>query len=166
MRTHSSKTPIQPLEKRASLRLFLRTLAEHSSFELDKAAEGQEELSWKAISCLACANCCRQMSPRYTAGDLRRIAHHFRMSIKTFKEKWLLPDAEGNWMNRTSPCPFLDVCTNRCTIYAVRPADCAQFPHLSARPLERFLPTHQQNIRFCPATETFVEAIFRKLDDA
>jgi Fe-S-cluster containining protein len=66
-------------------------------------------------------------------------------------------------MNRSQPCPFLNGATNKCSIYSIRPADCASFPHLGASPVEEYLPTYAQNLAYCPATERFVEGLYEKL---
>ena len=80
------------------------------------------------------------------------------MTEKAFKEKWLYYDAkDGDWMNRQQPCQFLDLSTNMCTIYAVRPADCAGFPHLTKKKMTDYMHVHKQNIAYCPATYKMVE---------
>jgi hypothetical protein len=44
-----------------------------------------------------------------------------------------------------------------CSIYEVRPADCADFPHFHKRPATDYLYIHKQNIEYCPATMLLVE---------
>jgi Fe-S-cluster containining protein len=163
MQLRSVDTRAAAREKRGRLQHFLRCLQQDTPSGLDEAAEGEEKISWQNVSCLSCANCCRHMSPHYTPADVKRIALHFRLSPRTFKEKWLYRDPSGNWMNRSQPCPFLEQRTNKCTIYAIRPLDCAGFPHLSARPVEAYLDTHAQNIAYCPAAERFVDGLYDKL---
>jgi Fe-S-cluster containining protein len=92
------------------------------------------------------------MSPTYTVADIKRIATHFRMSTAAFKKQWLYKNETGAWMNQQQPCPFLDLQTNKCRIYAIRPADCAGFPHLTKTPMTDYMHVHKQNIEFCPAT--------------
>ena len=76
-------------------------------------------------------------------------------------EKWLYLDKrENDWMNKSRPCQFLDLKTNMCSVYAVRPADCAGFPHLVKKPLTDYMYVHKQNIEYCPATLLFVEKIY------
>ncbi|MDB5232240.1 MAG: hypothetical protein JWN76_3045, partial [Chitinophagaceae bacterium] len=77
---------------------------------------------------------------------------------KEFKEKWLYLDKDDNdWMNKSQPCQFLDLKTNMCNIYDVRPADCAGFPHIVKRRMKDYIHVHQQNIEYCPATYKMVE---------
>lgn len=127
--------------------------------------EETEKEVWKEIDCLSCANCCKVMSPTYTKEDIERIAAHLKMTPAQFKKKWLFFDKKGrDWMNVSTPCQFLDLKTNKCTIYEVRPADCAGFPHLSKRPFKDYFYIHKQNIEYCPATYTMIEKL-KKLAD-
>ena len=138
------------LEKKVPRDLHLKTL------EADK-------LAWAKTDCLDCANCCKTMSPTYTQKDLRRISAHLGMSVNAFKEKWLYKDKTGDWMNKKQPCQFLDLKTNMCDIYAVRPRDCAGFPHHTKKKLKDYMDMYKQNIEYCPATYRLVEDIMKKL---
>jgi Fe-S-cluster containining protein len=46
-----------------------------------------------------------------------------------------------------------------CSIYEVRPADCADFPHFHRRPSTDYFYIHKQNIEYCPATMLLVEKL-------
>ena len=82
------------------------------------------------------------------------------MRPKDFKEKWLYREKKGNdWMNKSQPCQFLDLKSNMCSIYEVRPLDCAGFPHLTKKPITDYMHVHKQNIEYCPATMLFVEKL-------
>lgn len=124
-----------------------------------------EQQVWREVDCLACSNCCRVMTPTFTKEDVERIAAFLGMTPTQFKKKWLRFDREsGDWMNRSQPCQFLNLETNMCGIYEVRPADCAGFPHLSKAPLADYFYIHKQNIRYCPATYAFIEKLRQKKD--
>lgn len=43
-----------------------------------------------------------------------------------------------------------------CTIYEVRPTDCAGFPHQQKK-LKGYMHVHRQNVELCPATYKMVE---------
>lgn len=119
---------------------------------------------WQEVDCLSCANCCKTMSPTFTNKDIKRIANHFEMTPAEFKEKWLYFDkSEGDWMNVKQPCQFLDLGTNMCSIYEVRPADCAGFPHLKKKKMTDYMHVHKQNVAYCPATFKMVEKMMAKL---
>jgi Fe-S-cluster containining protein len=140
-----------------SLRRFLTKLENNLPRTADKVTVELEKEVWKEVDCLNCANCCKQMSPTYSAADIRRISAHLNMTADEFKKKWLYKDRSGDWMNKSTPCQFLDLKTNMCDIYAVRPGDCAGFPHLSKRRLKDYIHVHKQNIEYCPATYKMVE---------
>ncbi|MEJ0103496.1 MAG: YkgJ family cysteine cluster protein [Bacteroidota bacterium] len=94
----------------------------------DKLAAETEKEVWGEVDCLSCANCCKQMSPTYTPADIKRIAAYKGMTAAEFKMKWLYKDRTGDWLNKSTPCQFLDLSTNMCSVYEVRPVDCAGFP--------------------------------------
>jgi Fe-S-cluster containining protein len=103
------------------------------------------------------------MSPTFTATDVKRIAAHFSITPKEFKEKWLEYDAKDkDWVNVSQPCQFLNLSTNMCAIYEVRPADCAGFPHLKKKKFVEYLHVHKQNISYCPATFKMVEKMMER----
>jgi len=139
------------------LKQFMTSLLEQPPPMLDALAERAAAGAWAGIDCLSCGACCRSMSPSYTREDIQRLALHFRMSAQKFKEKWLYAEADGRWMNRSRPCQFLDCVTNKCSVYRIRPADCAGFPHLHKRSTLEYLTMHQQNLAFCPATFQMIE---------
>jgi len=149
---------------RKSFRYFLTRTGNNPPENLDVLMENIEKEVWKDVNCLSCANCCKVMSPTYTNADIKRISAHLEMRPKDFKEKWLYREKKDNdWMNRSQPCQFLDMKTNMCTIYEVRPTDCADFPHFHKRPATDYFYIHGQNIEFCPATMLMVEKMKEKL---
>lgn len=144
--------------KRA-FRLFLSKLEKNAPRQLDDLAIRIDKEVWHETDCLSCANCCKTMSPTYSAKDIKRIAAHFSMTPKVFKEKWLYQGKDGDWMNRSLPCQFLDTQTHKCTIYEIRPADCAGFPHLTKKKMVDYMHVHKQNIEYCPASYKMVEKL-------
>ncbi|MEP7230424.1 MAG: YkgJ family cysteine cluster protein [Ginsengibacter sp.] len=132
---------------------------------LETISEKIDKEVWEQVDCLGCANCCKVMSPTYTFQDIKRISAHLGMRPKDFKAKWLYLDKRDNdWMNKSRPCQFLDLKTNMCCIYEVRPTDCAGFPHLAKKPPADFIYVHKQNIEYCPATLLFVEKLKATLE--
>jgi Fe-S-cluster containining protein len=150
------------LQNRSRLRRFLTKIENNPPLALDSYAEILDKEVWKEVDCLACSNCCRTMTPTYTFRDLQRIAPHLGMTIKQFREKWLFKNRQGEWMNKSNPCQFLDRKTNMCNIYAVRPADCAEFPHLTKTKVTDYIHVHKQNVNHCPATMKWTEKLFQK----
>jgi uncharacterized protein len=117
---------------------------------------------WKDTDCLGCANCCKTMTPTFTETDIKRISAHFGETPNEFKKKWLFKDRIGDWVNKKQPCQFLNLTDNKCSIYAIRPADCAGFPHL-LKPMKGYGHVHKQNIELCPATYKMVEKMMEKI---
>lgn len=142
---------------------YLNKLEKKPPQNLDAIAQGIEPKVWEEIDCLSCANCCNKMSPTFKPADIKRIANHFDMKPKEFKDKWLYYDKrdDGDWMNRSLPCQFLDLSTNMCSIYEVRPSDCAGFPHLRKKKMAEYIHIHQQNIEYCPATFKLIEKLMK-----
>ncbi|MDO6431003.1 YkgJ family cysteine cluster protein [Flavitalea sp. BT771] len=142
---------------------YLTRLRNNPPRGLDTLKAEADKHAWAHTDCLDCANCCKTMSPTYTKKDVKRISAHLGMTDAAFREKWLYKDRTGDWMNVKQPCQFLDLETNMCNIYAVRPADCAGFPHHTKRKMVEYMHMYQQNIEYCPATYRLVEYIQEKL---
>lgn len=142
------------------LRRFLTKVEKKTPKNVDEIAEKLNAVVWEEVDCVQCANCCKTMSPNYTRKDIYRIAQHLNMSIADFKKQWLYKDKSGDWMNVKQPCQFLQA-DNMCSIYTVRPADCAGFPHLTKKKMVDYIHVHKQNVEYCPATYTFVEKMER-----
>jgi Fe-S-cluster containining protein len=151
---------------RKSLRYFLTRTENKPPADLDFHLEKADKEVWANVDCLGCANCCKVMSPTYTFQDIKRISAHLGMRPKDFKEKWLYLDKRDNdWMNKSQPCQFLDLKSNMCSIYEVRPADCAGFPHFLKKPTADYFYVHKQNIEYCPATMMLVEKLKANVEE-
>ena len=149
---------------RKRFRSFITKL-ENSSHRgvLEQAQEANKEV-WQEVDCLSCANCCKKMTPTLNTADKLRISNHLGITVRDFTAKYLEFDAtEKDWRKQKQPCVFLDLTTNKCNIYEVRPADCAGFPHLTKVPLKSYLYIHKQNIMYCPATYLFVEKMMERI---
>jgi Fe-S-cluster containining protein len=98
------------------------------------------------------------MSPTFTVKDVKRISAFLDMKPIAFRDKYLYKEKKGkDWMNTQQPCQFLNLTTNMCSIYEVRPADCAGFPHLTKKKMVDYIHVHKQNVQYCPATYKMVE---------
>ena len=148
--------------KKRRLRNFLSRLEINSFPSLDTFVVKTDKEVWKEVDCLGCANCCKTMSPTYSNKDVMRISNHLGMTQKAFREKWLYKDRAGDWINKKQPCQFLNLKTNMCSIYSVRPTDCAGFPHHTKRKVIDYIHVYKQNIEYCPATYKIVEKMMEK----
>lgn len=148
-----------------SLRSFLKKFDSHYIRGINTLVSEASDKTWAEVDCLDCANCCKVMTPTFTKADLKRISSHFGMSEKAFYDKWLSTDPDnGDRVNRIQPCQFLNLKDNKCSIYAIRPEDCAKFPHFKRKPFGDFNHIHTQNIEYCPATLRFVSLLQDKIE--
>jgi Fe-S-cluster containining protein len=143
---------------------YLGKIEKNPPKNLDKIAEIIDAEVWKEVDCLSCANCCKSMTPTFTVKDIKRIATHFEISAQEFKNQWLeFEKTEKDWVNKLQPCQFLNMDTNMCSIYEVRPADCAGFPYLKKKKMVEYIHVHQQNVSYCPATFKMVEKMMERI---
>jgi Fe-S-cluster containining protein len=144
-------------------RRFLTKLENNAPRGLEVLTANLEKEVWKETDCLSCANCCKTMTPTFTPKDIKRISAHFSVTPEEFKKKWLYKErGTGDWMNKRQPCQFLNLQDNKCSIYEVRPADCAGFPHLPKK-MKDYAHVHKQNLEYCPATYKIVEKMMESL---
>jgi Fe-S-cluster containining protein len=141
------------------LRLVLSKVEKKAPVQLDQLAEKIDKEVWQEVNCLSCANCCKVMTPTFTVQDIKRISAHLGQTPKEFKDQWLVKDKNQDWTNKINPCQFLDLKTNMCRIYEIRPTDCSGFPHLAKKKMVDYIHVHKQNIEYCPATYAMVEKL-------
>jgi Fe-S-cluster containining protein len=151
-------------ENKSSMKRFLSKIEKAPPAQLDRLAVSADIEMWKRTDCLSCANCCKTMSPTYTRKDVLRISAHIGMSAGEFQRKYLKKDREGDWINKVQPCQFLNLADNKCSIYEVRPRDCAGFPHHTKKRIVDYMHVFKQNIEYCPATYRVVEIMREKLN--
>ena len=116
------------------------------------------EEAFSKINCLDCAACCKNYSPRFKTPDLKRIAKHLKMKEGDFIEKYLVLDSEGDYVLKSKPCPFL-ADDNYCSIYEVRPSDCARFPYTDEDVILKRQPLTLKNSTFCPIVYFVLEKL-------
>lgn len=150
-------------ENKSAFKRFLTKLENNPPRGLDKMAVAADMEMWTQTDCLSCANCCKTMSPTFNKQDLIRISAHVGMTVDQFKLKYLRKDKDGDWINRKQPCQFLNLEDNKCSIYAVRPRDCAGFPHHTRKRMVDYVHVFKQNIEYCPATYRVIEILREKL---
>ena len=156
--TNIQKYKRRALKKKKDLSKFMRDLSHSKTRGLLKIAIAADKEVWKEVSCVSCANCCKTMTPTYSEKDVNRIAKHFKMTYEEFYKKWLKKDNNKDIVNKSVPCQFLGK-DNLCTIYDIRPADCAEFPHFTKKDFKYQMQekTYTNNMKHCPATLVFVE---------
>jgi len=105
--------------------------------------------AFEKIDCLQCAGCCKNYSPRFKTPDVKRISRHLQMRESDFIATYLNVDEEGDFVAKSTPCPFLAE-DNRCKVYDVRPSDCARFPYTDEDVLIKRQKLTLKNASFCP----------------
>ncbi|HRP88592.1 MAG TPA: YkgJ family cysteine cluster protein [Edaphocola sp.] len=118
------------------------------------------EEAFEKIDCLQCANCCKHYSPRFKMPDIKRISKHFKMKESDFIDTYLNLDEEGDHVVKSSPCPFLGD-DNKCTIYDIRPRDCARFPYTDEDVLIKQPNLTIKNTTVCPAMHYVMEQLIQ-----
>jgi Fe-S-cluster containining protein len=114
-----------------------------------KALPALHEEAFAKINCLDCAACCKNYSPRFKTPDIKRISKHLQLKESDFIEKYLKLDEDGDYVVRSTPCPFLGS-DNYCSIYEVRPSDCERFPYTDEDVFIKRTNITLKNATFCP----------------
>lgn len=116
------------------------------------------EEAFEKIDCLQCAACCKTYSPRFKTPDVKRISKYLGMKESVFIGTYLRVDEEGDFVVKTSPCPFL-ADDNKCSVYDVRPSDCARFPYTDEDVIIKRQALTLKNSTFCPITFYVLERL-------
>lgn len=114
--------------------------------------------AFSKIDCLQCAACCRNYSPRFKTPDIKRISRHLKMKEGAFIETYLRLDEDGDYVVKSTPCPFLGA-DNFCSIYDVRPSDCQRFPYTDEDVIFKRPAITLKNSSFCPAVYFVLERL-------
>jgi len=151
--------------KKKALTKDLRAVVKNKPAGFLKEVKAATDETWKEISCVACGHCCMEMTPTWKKSEIKRVAAHVGMTSAQYYEKYLYTEEmTGDIMNDSTPCQHFDKKKGLCTIYEIRPADCAEFPHFHRKDFadqveEVFLP----NMVRCPATLVMVEKITERM---
>jgi Fe-S-cluster containining protein len=116
------------------------------------------EEAFRHADCLSCANCCRNYSPRFKTPDIKRLSRALRMREGVFIETYLRLDEDGDYVVKSTPCPFLGA-DNRCSVYEDRPSDCRRFPYTDEDVLVKRPAITLKNASFCPAVHWVLERL-------
>jgi len=116
------------------------------------------EEAFSKVDCLQCANCCKNYSPRFKTPDVKRISKHLKMRESEFIDQYLKVDEDGDFVAKTSPCPFLGE-DNFCSIYDQRPSDCHRFPYTDEDVFFKRKELTLKNVSFCPIAYYVLEKL-------
>jgi len=147
-------------EKKSSDRqkVYKQYLQKANKNEVLNQLPGLHEAAFSKIDCLQCANCCKNYSPRFKTPDIKRISKHLKMRESDFIESYLKVDEDGDFVVRSTPCPFLGE-DNFCGIYEQRPSDCQRFPYTDEDVFFKRQQLTLKNSTFCPITYYVLEKL-------
>jgi hypothetical protein len=146
-------------EKQKQFRSFLARANKNAVL---KALPQLHEEAFEKVDCLQCAACCKNYSPRFKTTDVKRISKHLGQKESIFIETYLRVDEDGDFVVKASPCPFLGS-DNFCSIYDVRPSDCARFPYTDEDVIIKRQALTLKNATFCPITFYVLERLTQQL---
>ena len=137
---------------------YKQLLQRANSQRLVKILPDLHEEAFSKIDCLTCANCCKNYSPRFKTPDIKRISKHLHLRESEFIDTYLRLDEDGDYVVKSSPCAFLGA-DNRCSIYEVRPSDCARYPYTDEDVFLKRKNLTLKNSTVCPAVFYVLERI-------
>ena len=150
-------------EKKSSERqkLYKQYLARVDKNKAIRVLPSLHEEAFEQVDCLACANCCKNYSPRFKTPDIKRISKVLSLKESVFIETYLKIDEEGDYVLKTKPCPFLGA-DNYCSIYDDRPSDCRRFPYTDEDVFIKRPQLTLKNTSFCPAAYFVIEKLMQE----
>lgn len=156
MQSRIKELPGKAKEKYAENKKFFAKLKKKPPRDLDYVMRDLHHTEFERTDCLECANCCKTTGPLFTNADIERIAKHFRMKPSQFIDAYLQLDEENDYVLQQVPCAFLGP-DNYCSIYAVRPKACREYPHTDRKKFHQITELTLKNLAICPAAFNIVE---------
>ena len=141
-----------------NFRSYLQQEVSPESIDAKVAVINQDISS--AIDCTACGNCCREIFPYMTDHDVTRLAQGLRISKKQLVGQ--TQEIEGERIFCQKPCPLLR--NSKCTVYAHRPQDCRDYPHLDKPDFLAASVSMIENYRVCPIVFNVYNALKKSFD--
>lgn len=143
---------------RKVLQKTIQKLAMINPRELDNIVHAYHEQAFDFYDCLACANCCRSISPAISHNDVEQLARKMKSKPSELVVKYLKMDEDGDYVFHAAPCPFIES-DNYCSVYSHRPKACREYPHTDRSRFYQLLKLSLKNAEICPV----VYAILMKL---
>jgi Fe-S-cluster containining protein len=145
----------------ANQKQYKQLLKQADKNKVLKQLPALHEEAFSKVDCLQCANCCKNYSPLFKTPDIKRISRHLRMKESVFIDTYLRLDEEGDYVVKSTPCPFLGA-DNYCSIYEQRPSDCERFPYTDEDVLLKRPQLTLKNASFCPAVYYVMEKLLQQ----
>lgn len=137
-------------------RKYLQRLKKKDARTVDNFFHQIHEEVFEEMDCLTCANCCKTTSPIFYQTDIERLAKSLRVKPGDFIETYLRVDEDGDYVLKSSPCPFLGS-DNYCNVYEARPKACREYPHTNRKKMVQIMELTYKNTLVCPAVSEMVE---------
>ncbi len=137
---------------------FLKGLKKKNPRIVDDIFHTTHEEVFEGIDCLECANCCKTTSPIFYKADIERLAKSMRMKPADFEVEYLRMDADGDFVVKNSPCPFLGE-DNYCSVYDNRPKACREYPHTDRKKMVQLMDLTYRNTLVCPAVLEIIDRL-------
>ncbi len=145
------------LDRQEENLLFREFLLVMDSDALDARVHALNGKVSAAIDCTTCGNCCRSFIVSLDDADKKRLQGHLEISAETMDRKYLERSQMGQWVFSHIPCSFLK--DNRCTVYAGRPGDCRDYPHLHQDRINAHLQAILASYGICPIVYNVIELL-------
>lgn len=154
-------------QKKKSLAAFLKKLKRKPPKNLLEKVKAADKEVWKEISCITCANCCKTMTPTWNKNEIKKVAAFVGLDYQSYYDKYITVDEDnGDLVNKSTPCQHLDLKTNLCKVYEVRPKDCKHFPHFIRKDFTDQTQVYTENLHRCPATLLLIEKLKKSEKEA
>lgn len=147
--------------KQENTQLF-KKLKRLNSDRVDALFHTSHHATFECFDCLICANCCKSISPMISHRDVDRMAKALGIKPSILVEKYLTIDSDGDYVFRSSPCPFL-LPDNYCQIYESRPKACREYPHTDRRKIQQILSITLKNTAVCPVVFQVVQQVKKEV---
>lgn len=137
---------------------FLQKMQTKRGKGVEKLLPALHEEAFGKIDCLQCAGCCKTISPRFKAPDIKKVSKYLGMKESALIDTYLRMDEDGDYVVKRSPCAFLGE-DNYCSIYDVRPGDCRNYPYTDSYDFVKRPNTTFLNSTICPAVYYVLERL-------
>jgi Fe-S-cluster containining protein len=162
MELEIAQLPEKAKKKHKENKTFFDKLRKKLPRNLDEVMHNLHEEEFAKTDCLQCANCCKTTGPLFTNPDIERIAKFLKLKPQGFIQRYLRMDEDHDYVLQSVPCPFLGS-DNYCSIYAVRPKACREFPHTNRKKFHQIAHLTLNNVAICPAAFRIVEEMKRHM---
>jgi len=141
-----SQLAIRKGDQNCRFRSFLKM---QDSEKIDRIVHRLDREIREQIDCKLCGNCCIELSPRLSDGEIDHLAQIDSISREEFIQKFVESDPpEGDNFLKGKPCKYL--LEKKCSIYSDRPGDCKSYPHTHKKDFNTRTLRIIENYGICP----------------